>query len=63
MEYIEISQVMSIVSYLTTYYVSYNSRCTCITWVPNGDGTFIVGHADGNMYVYEKASSSLFDMN
>ncbi|KAG9146299.1 hypothetical protein Leryth_007986 [Lithospermum erythrorhizon] len=24
------------------------SRCTSIAWVPNGDGTFIVGHADGN---------------
>ncbi|KAL2509347.1 Transducin/WD40 repeat-like superfamily protein [Forsythia ovata] len=31
-----------------------NSRCTCIAWVPNGDGTFVVAHADGNMYVYEK---------
>ncbi|CAH1441980.1 unnamed protein product [Lactuca virosa] len=31
-----------------------NTRCTSIAWVPNGDGTFIVAHADGNMYVYEK---------
>ncbi|XP_071701518.1 probable catabolite repression protein creC isoform X2 [Rutidosis leptorrhynchoides] len=31
-----------------------NSRCTSIAWVPNGDGTFVVAHADGNMYVYEK---------
>ncbi|XAR69079.1 hypothetical protein NMG60_11000538 [Bertholletia excelsa] len=31
-----------------------NSRCTSIAWVPNGDGTFIVAHADGNLYVYEK---------
>ncbi|KAG9155466.1 hypothetical protein Leryth_009889 [Lithospermum erythrorhizon] len=31
-----------------------NSRCTSIAWVPNGDGTFIVGHADGNVYIYEK---------
>ncbi|XP_011077351.1 dystrophia myotonica WD repeat-containing protein [Sesamum indicum] len=31
-----------------------NSRCTCIAWIPNGDGSFIVAHADGNMYVYEK---------
>lgn len=33
-----------------------NSRCTCIAWVPGGDGTFVVAHADGNLYVYEKAS-------
>ncbi|XP_051152431.1 uncharacterized protein LOC127266284 [Andrographis paniculata] len=31
-----------------------NSRCTCIAWIPSGDGTFIVAHADGNMYVYDK---------
>lgn len=31
-----------------------NSSCTCITWIPNGDGSFIVAHADGNMFVYEK---------
>ncbi|KAL8484119.1 hypothetical protein ACS0TY_026713 [Phlomoides rotata] len=31
-----------------------NSRCTCIAWIPNGDGSFVVSHADGNMYVYEK---------
>ncbi|XP_058216038.1 catabolite repression protein creC-like [Rhododendron vialii] len=31
-----------------------NSRCTSIAWVPNGDGAFIVAHADGNFYVYEK---------
>ncbi|KAL7195533.1 hypothetical protein ACSBR1_035712 [Camellia fascicularis] len=31
-----------------------NSRCTSIAWVPNGDGTFVVAHADGNLYVYEK---------
>ncbi|CAA3001399.1 WD repeat-containing protein 20-like [Olea europaea var. sylvestris] len=37
------------------------SRCTCITWVPNGDGTFIVGHADGNMYVYEKSKDGSGD--
>ncbi|KAL2514376.1 Transducin/WD40 repeat-like superfamily protein [Forsythia ovata] len=37
------------------------SRCTCIAWVPNGDGTFIVGHADGNMYVYEKSKDGSGD--
>ncbi|XP_077233779.1 uncharacterized protein LOC143876055 [Tasmannia lanceolata] len=31
-----------------------NSRCTSIAWVPEGDGAFVVGHADGNLYVYEK---------
>ncbi|CAA2985195.1 WD repeat-containing 20-like [Olea europaea subsp. europaea] len=37
------------------------SRCTCIAWVPNGDGTFIVGHADGNMYAYEKSKDGAGD--
>ncbi|MBA0651040.1 hypothetical protein Goklo_018410 [Gossypium klotzschianum] len=37
-----------------------SSRCTSIAWVPGGDGTFVVAHADGNMYVYEKASSNNF---
>ncbi|CAN7135508.1 unnamed protein product [Brassica rapa subsp. narinosa] len=32
-------------------------RCTSIAWVPGGDGSFVVAHADGNLYVYEKASS------
>ncbi|CAN6977369.1 unnamed protein product [Brassica rapa subsp. trilocularis] len=32
-------------------------RCTSIAWVPGGDGAFVVAHADGNLYVYEKASS------
>ena len=36
-----------------------NSRCTSIAWVPGGDGTFVVAHADGNLYVYEKASLEL----
>ncbi|KAG2406049.1 uncharacterized protein HKW66_Vig0053040 [Vigna angularis] len=31
-----------------------NSRCTCIAWVPGGDGAFVVSHSDGNLYVYEK---------
>lgn len=25
--------------------------------MPGGDGAFVVSHADGNLYVYEKASS------
>ncbi|XP_062117220.1 uncharacterized protein LOC133831067 [Humulus lupulus] len=31
-----------------------SSRCTSIAWVPGGDGAFVVAHADGNLYVYEK---------
>ncbi|KAI3706650.1 hypothetical protein L6452_24534 [Arctium lappa] len=38
-----------------------NSRCTSIAWVPNGDGAFVVAHADGNMYVYEKSKDGSGD--
>uniref|UniRef100_A0A5B7ART1 Uncharacterized protein n=1 Tax=Davidia involucrata TaxID=16924 RepID=A0A5B7ART1_DAVIN len=38
-----------------------NSRCTSIAWVPNGDGTFVVAHADGNLYVYEKSKDGSGD--
>ncbi|XP_028775942.1 dystrophia myotonica WD repeat-containing protein [Neltuma alba] len=31
-----------------------NSRCTSIAWIPGGDGAFVVAHADGNLFVYEK---------
>ncbi|GKV05654.1 hypothetical protein SLEP1_g17641 [Rubroshorea leprosula] len=31
-----------------------SSRCTSIAWVPGGEGAFVVAHADGNLYVYEK---------
>eukprot|EP00249_Psilotum_nudum_P023074 c28742_g1_i2 orf=634-2244(+) len=31
-----------------------NSRCTAVAWVPLGDGYFIVAHADGNLYMYDK---------
>ncbi|KAG4152287.1 hypothetical protein ERO13_D04G113600v2 [Gossypium hirsutum] len=34
--------------------VNNSSRCTGIAWVPGSDGVFVVAHADGNMYVYEK---------
>jgi hypothetical protein len=30
-----------------------------IAWVPGGDGAFVVAHADGNLYVYEKGSLQL----
>ncbi|KAM7531744.1 hypothetical protein LguiB_035154 [Lonicera macranthoides] len=38
-----------------------NSRCTSIAWIPSGDGTFIVAHADGNLYVYEKSKDGSGD--
>lgn len=38
-----------------------NSRCTSIAWVPGGDGTFVVAHADGNLYVYEKGKDGAGD--
>ena len=25
-----------------------------IAWVPQGDGLFVVAHADGNIYIYDK---------
>ncbi|OIW05160.1 hypothetical protein TanjilG_02633 [Lupinus angustifolius] len=37
------------------------SRCSCIAWVPGGDGAFAVAHADGNLYVYEKNKDSAGD--
>ncbi|XP_008784217.2 dystrophia myotonica WD repeat-containing protein-like isoform X1 [Phoenix dactylifera] len=38
-----------------------NSRCTGVAWVPEGDGAFVVGHADGNLYVYEKSKDGTAD--
>ncbi|KAI3848050.1 hypothetical protein MKX03_026835 [Papaver bracteatum] len=38
-----------------------NSRCTNMAWVPEGDGTFVVAHADGNLYVYEKGKDGAAD--
>uniref|UniRef100_A0A1D1XUU1 WD repeat-containing protein 20 n=1 Tax=Anthurium amnicola TaxID=1678845 RepID=A0A1D1XUU1_9ARAE len=38
-----------------------NSRCTCVSWVPEGDGAFVVAHADGNLYVYEKTKDGTAD--
>jgi hypothetical protein len=31
------------------------SRCNAVAWVPNAEGLFVVGHADGNVYVYDKS--------
>lgn len=38
-----------------------NSRCTSVAWVPKGDGAFVVAHADGNLYVYEKNKDGAAD--
>lgn len=38
-----------------------NSRCTSIAWVPGSDGAFVVAHADGNLYVYEKSKDGAGD--
>jgi WD40 repeat protein len=32
------------------------SRCNAVAWVPNAEGLFVAGHADGNVYVYDKVS-------
>ncbi|XP_004304419.1 PREDICTED: dystrophia myotonica WD repeat-containing protein [Fragaria vesca subsp. vesca] len=37
------------------------SRCTSVAWVPGGDGSFVVAHADGNLYVYEKSKDGAGD--
>ncbi|KAL2652146.1 hypothetical protein R1flu_020274 [Riccia fluitans] len=31
-----------------------SSRCTSVAWVPHSDGLFVVSHADGNLYIYDK---------
>ncbi|KAK4834542.1 hypothetical protein QYF36_024602 [Acer negundo] len=38
-----------------------NGRCASIAWVPGGDGAFVVAHADGNLYVYEKSKDGAGD--
>lgn len=38
-----------------------NSRCTCVAWVPERDGIFVVSNADGNLYVYDKAKDGNAD--
>ncbi|XP_030924104.1 WD repeat-containing protein 20-like [Quercus lobata] len=38
-----------------------NSRCTSVAWVPKADGAFVVAHADGNLYVYEKSKDGTGD--
>ena len=30
-----------------------------MAWIPERDGAFVAAHADGNLYVYEKASIDL----
>lgn len=41
---------------LTISFVFNTSRCTSVAWVPNSDGAFVVAHADGNFYVYDKVN-------
>ncbi|XP_039068307.1 dystrophia myotonica WD repeat-containing protein-like isoform X1 [Hibiscus syriacus] len=41
--------------------INNSSRCTCIEWVPGGDGAFVVAHADGNIYVYERNKEGAAD--
>ncbi|KAH7863573.1 hypothetical protein Vadar_019303 [Vaccinium darrowii] len=38
-----------------------NSRCTSVAWIPGRDGAFVVAHADGNVYVYEKSKDGTVD--
>ncbi|CAA6663828.1 unnamed protein product [Spirodela intermedia] len=38
-----------------------NSRCMCLSWVPEGDGAFVVAHVDGNLYIYEKSKDGTAD--
>ncbi|XP_021746252.1 WD repeat-containing protein 20-like [Chenopodium quinoa] len=38
-----------------------NSRCTSVAWVPQVNGFFVVAHADGNVYVYEKGKDATVD--
>ncbi|KAG5400682.1 hypothetical protein IGI04_015289, partial [Brassica rapa subsp. trilocularis] len=35
-------------------------RCTSIAWVPGGDGSFVVAHADGNLYNKDSATDAAF---
>ncbi|GAB2242773.1 hypothetical protein Droror1_Dr00019548 [Drosera rotundifolia] len=38
-----------------------SSRCTSIAWIPGTDGTFVVAHADGNLFVYDKGRDGTGD--
>ncbi|KAL6979315.1 hypothetical protein U1Q18_020979 [Sarracenia purpurea var. burkii] len=38
-----------------------NSRCTSVAWIPGHDGAFVVAHADGNLYIYEKSKDGTGD--
>ncbi|CAO2143461.1 unnamed protein product [Urochloa humidicola] len=38
-----------------------SSRCTCVSWVPEREGIFVVSHADGNLYVYDKSKDGNTD--
>ncbi|PWZ39969.1 WD repeat-containing protein 20 [Zea mays] len=36
-------------------------RSTCVAWVPEREGIFVVSHADGNLYVYDKCKDGNTD--
>ncbi|KAJ7532250.1 hypothetical protein O6H91_14G079700 [Diphasiastrum complanatum] len=38
-----------------------SSRCTAVSWIPNSEGLFVVAHADGNLYVYDKTKDASGD--
>ncbi|KAM7496712.1 hypothetical protein LguiA_021126 [Lonicera macranthoides] len=38
-----------------------NSRCTSLAWIPERDGAFMVAHADGNLYIYDKSKDGAGD--
>ncbi|ONM19576.1 Transducin/WD40 repeat-like superfamily protein [Zea mays] len=38
-----------------------SSRSTCVAWVPEREGIFVVSHADGNLYVYDKCKDGNTD--
>ncbi|KAH9545819.1 hypothetical protein CY35_12G067200 [Sphagnum magellanicum] len=39
-----------------------SSRCNAVAWVPNAEGLFVAGHADGNVYVYDKTKDGSGDV-
>ncbi|EFJ31470.1 hypothetical protein SELMODRAFT_144349 [Selaginella moellendorffii] len=40
-----------------------NSRCTAVAWIPHSEGLFVVAHADGNLYVYDKTKDGSGDVS
>ncbi|RWW04286.1 hypothetical protein GW17_00032499, partial [Ensete ventricosum] len=54
-------QVQSYLLLIINKFHCFYSRCTCVAWVTEREGTFVVGHADGNIYVYEKSKDVTAD--